>query len=224
MSQGNKAVAVYLNTGNPGKIAEYRQSLPDIKFVNVEVKENGGSFAANSFLKARGAWESSSQLGEMSEEGEVYWLGEDSGICVDCLNGGPGIYSKRIRSFRFSQTGEMSPGRVPEKVESNDRANCQYLLDLLAERGELKAGASARYRIALSVVDSKGELIDILEAECPISLVDDFCDEQGFGYDWIAVHEQKGHFGRISAEEKREVSHRGQVGRLFADWLKNQTK
>ena len=83
-----------LATHNPGKLKEMSAILaelgiqvvgPDELGIDVEVEETGTTFAENAMLKARAICAASG----------LPAIADDSGLCVDALNGGPGVYSAR---------------------------------------------------------------------------------------------------------------------------------
>ena len=106
-----------LATHNPGKLAEMRAILADLGVevispaeagVEVDVEETGATFAENAMLKAKA----------ICAAAGLPAIADDSGLCVDALNGGPGIYSARYG-------GE----------ELNDRQRCLLLLRSMRGQG-----------------------------------------------------------------------------------------
>src|SRR5690348_2539652 len=83
---------IILATSNTGKIREFQGFLPQLeiipqsKFNIPDVEETGLTFIENALLKARHA----SQLTQLPA------IADDSGICVDALNGAPGLHSARF--------------------------------------------------------------------------------------------------------------------------------
>ena len=120
-------------TNNRGKLKEFRALLQPVDLaapgdldLDLEVEENGGSFAANATLKAR-AFAAASGL---------VALADDSGLEVDALGGAPGIHSARYGG----------PGL-------DDMGRCRLLLDQLAEAG---GSRSARFRCCLVAASPDG--------------------------------------------------------------------
>ena len=81
-----------LASGNKHKIKEISQMLPEFEVVgykdfglDFEIEENGTTFYENALIKAK----------TVAETLNLPALSDDSGICVDALNGEPGIYSAR---------------------------------------------------------------------------------------------------------------------------------
>jgi XTP/dITP diphosphohydrolase len=153
--------------------------------------ETGSSFAENALTKARVA-------ARYTDEPS---LGEDSGIEVVALGGGPGI-----RSARYA--GEVA----------TDAENLSKLLHETAGAADRRAA----YRCALAFAEPDGEEI-VFEARCEGSLADGPRGEGGFGYDPIFVPADvigpERTMAELSAMEKNSVSHRGRAARLLLGWL-----
>ena len=88
---------VVVATGNPHKVAEIEailsKSLPDVRFVALgelgdypDPVEDGANFFENALIKARAA---------VAETGLPMAIADDSGLCVDALDGAPGVFSAR---------------------------------------------------------------------------------------------------------------------------------
>ena len=151
-----------------------------------EVAETGATFEANALLKARAVCAATG----------LPAVADDSGICVDELNGMPGILSARWA------------GR-----HGDDDANLQLLLDQLADTPDERLGAQFRCVIALVTPDGSEHVVD---GEMPGRLVRERQGSNGFGYDPIFVPDG---FTQTSAElsaaEKDAISHRGKALRAL---------
>ena len=151
-----------------------------------EVAETGATFEANALLKARAVCAATG----------LPAVADDSGICVDELNGIPGILSARWA------------GR-----HGDDDANLQLLLDQLADTPDERLGAQFRCVIALVTPDGSEHVV---EGEMPGRLVRERQGSNGFGYDPIFVPDG---FTQTSAElsaaEKDAISHRGKALRAL---------
>jgi XTP/dITP diphosphohydrolase len=155
-----------------------------------EVAETGATFEANALLKARAVCAATG----------LPAVADDSGICVDELNGMPGILSARWA------------GR-----HGDDDANLQLLLDQLADTPDERLGAQFRCVIALVTPDGSEHVV---EGEMRGRLVRERQGANGFGYDPIFVPDG---FTQTSAElsaaEKDAISHRGQALRALVPLL-----
>ena len=148
-----------------------------------DVVEDGTTFCENAALKAT---QTARFLGQWA-------LGEDSGLCVDALDGAPGIYSARF-------SGE----------EATDLANNQLLIEQLADVPAAKRGA--HYVCHVAVSDPEGGVRLSVEAHCHGRIVDEPRGENGFGYDpHFLLPEYHRTFGELAAVVKRHLSHRARA-------------
>lgn len=156
-----------------------------------EVAETGASFAANALLKARSA----------AEYTGMPAIADDSGLCVDALNGMPGIHSARWCGHH-----------------GDDAANLALLLGQLAETPAPRRGA--QFVCAAVVVDPVEGSEHIVEGVLEGRLADQPQGERGFGYDPIFIpHGEQRTTAEMSASEKDAISHRGQAFRGLAALL-----
>ena len=132
-------------SNNKGKIREYRELLEPLGYevmsqseagLTLEVEETGTTFAENSALKARAAYEI---LGSAV-------LADDSGLMVDALDGAPGVYSARY--------GELD----------TDEERCAYLLKNLENVPDDKRGA--RFVCTIHFIDTDGSEIAVEGKVC----------------------------------------------------------
>ncbi len=128
-------------------------------------------------------------------------IADDSGLCVDFLGGAPGIYSARY-------SGE----------HGNDKQNNEKLLKEL-ENVE-KEKRTAYFACSISCCFPDGREITA-EGKCYGYIGFEEQGDGGFGYDPLFITE-KGCFGQLSAEEKDEISHRGNALRELKEKLKSE--
>ena len=156
--------------------------------IDLEVEETGETFAENAMLKARA----------ICAAAGIPAIADDSGLCVDALNGGPGVYSARY--------GGESLG---------DKGRYQLLLNSM--RGQTTR--AAHFACAIACVFPDGRELTA-EGICPGTVAFAPMGEGGFGYDPIFfLPERAKTFAQLTEEEKAEVSHRGKALRLFAEKL-----
>ena len=159
-----------------------------------EVIEDGETFAENACKKAS---ETATQL-------DMWVLAEDSGLCVDALQGAPGIYSARF-------AGEPT----------DDSRNNQKLMEMLGETPPEKRSAHYVCHIALS--DTSGTIQLQAEGRCYGQITNEARGTNGFGYDpYFLIPEYHKTFGELSSLVKRELSHRAQAFRLFFQLLRRE--
>jgi XTP/dITP diphosphohydrolase len=191
---------VFLASRNAKKIEEMRRildrHLPGIQVLGLddvaaydEPVEDQPSFEGNALLKARAG---------LSATG-LPSLADDSGLCVDALNGMPGVLSARWSG--------------PPK---DDHRNNTLLLAQLADTPDRRRGA--QFRCAVAFVHPDGGQ-KITTGEMPGRVIHDVRGDGGFGYDVLFVpDEQDGELtsAELTAEEKDLISHRGHALRAIA--------
>lgn len=155
-----------------------------------DVEETGTTFEENAKLKAVAGCEDSG----------IACIADDSGLCVDFLNGEPGVYSARY-----------SGGH------GNDEANIDKVLEKL--EGVPTAERTASFVCAACCAFPDGRTITV-KGECRGEILTERHGKGGFGYDPIFKSGNR-LFGEISSEEKDSLSHRGKALRLMAEELKN---
>ncbi len=171
-------------SGNKNKLREIAEIFEAFEVVSQkemgfdeDVEETGSTFAENALIKARAA---SKALGVMA-------LADDSGLCVDALNGAPGIYSARYCGHHGS-----------------DQEN----RDLLLKNMEGIENRKAYFMSAIALVYPDGREY-VAEGRTYGSILSEEVGSGGFGYDCIFKSDDLGKsFGVASAEEKNAVSHR----------------
>jgi XTP/dITP diphosphohydrolase len=189
-----------LATRNPGKIREYRELLRDVPFtiatleeegVQLEVKEEGGSFEENASLKAR-AYASASGL---------LTLADDSGIEVEALGGGPGPLSARYAGPHASDEERLA-------------------LLLRALEGVPWERRRARFRCVIAIATPQGE-VRTVEGIREGVVAFEPRGENGFGYDPIFYLPELGKtMAQLPLEEKNRLSHRAEAARKAAQLLR----
>jgi XTP/dITP diphosphohydrolase len=188
---------VVLATRNAHKIAELGQILGAlgvaVELVGLdaypdapEVAETGETFAANALLKAEA----------VAAATGLPAIADDSGLCVDALNGMPGIYSAR-----WSGGG-------------GDAANLDLVLAQIADVPDERRGAAFRCAAALAV---PGRTAEVAEGEVRGRLLRERRGTNGFGYDPIFVPDGESRTtAEMGADEKNALSHRGRAFRVLA--------
>ena len=156
-------------------------SAKDAGVVLDEVDETGTTFCENAFLKASAAFEKTGMPA----------VADDSGICVDALDGRPGIFSARYS---------------PEDCVTDEDRTAKILEEL---HGVPDENRGAHYTCAICCILPDGSKIEI-EETCKGKIGYEFIGDGGFGYDPIFFFGDKT-FAQISGEEKDKVSHRGKA-------------
>ncbi len=161
----------------------------DLETQMPDVVEDGTSFEENALIKAR--------TGVLFSQ--LPCVSDDSGICVDYLNGAPGIFSARY-------AGE----------HGDDKANNQKLLAEL--NGVPYEKRTGRYVCAIACVFPDGREFTV-RGEVEGIIAESEKGSNGFGYDPLFISEI-GRFSEVSAEAKNEISHRGIAIKKFTEEVK----
>ena len=181
-------------SGNKAKLREVREILSDYIIIPAleagytgEPIENGTSFYENALIKAR----------EVALALNLPALADDSGICVDALNGAPGIFSARYAG------------------DGDDEHNN----DLLLENLKGAKNRDAKYVCAMVYYEPSGKIY-FAEGEAKGKILAERDGENGFGYDPIfySYDLNKG-LGVASQEEKNSISHRARALRILLEKL-----
>lgn len=186
-------------TKNNGKLLEFKRMLEPLGIEAVsqldcgiaeQAEENGTTFEENARLKAKFIFD---QTG-------LPTLADDSGLCVDALDGRPGIYSARYGG----------PGLT-------DKDRVQKLLTELDGVPEIKR--TGRFACAISVIFPEEEWLIFEVCEGTIAFAPS--GERGFGYDPVFLAGGKS-FSELGDTEKDAISHRGKALRELVRRLKSK--
>jgi XTP/dITP diphosphohydrolase len=190
-------VTLVLATRNPGKVAEMQRLLASTStsveirsvadFGLADVEESGATFEENAILKAT----------TIARATGFPAMADDSGLCVDALNGAPGIFSARWSG-----------------VHGNDQANIDRVLEQLKYVSDENRSAHFVCVIALARPDGtsttvRGELFGVIRRARS--------GANGFGYD--PIFQPTGYditLAEMSPDRKDQMSHRGAALRKIA--------
>ena len=190
---------IVLATSNPHKVEEINaitQGL-GVEFVmppeGFDPVEDADTFEENALIKAQDAH----KLTNMPT------LADDSGLCVDFLNGGPGIYSARYAN--------TSKGRI------------EKLLNELKNVPEENRGA--KFVCAMALLDENGEILFSDRGECFGKIGYEPKGQNGFGYDPVFIVKDTGlAMAELPEEEKNSISHRGLALQKLIKYLQTSNK
>ena len=191
-------------TGNPGKLKELRRILEAQGHtvlsqkelgIALEPEETGTTFAENALIKAR----------EICRASGLPTIADDSGLCVDALDGAPGVYSARYC------------GHHGDDEANNDR--------LLEQMRQVPAGQrGAKFVSAVCLMLPTGRHLTCM-GECPGRIAARrLPGDYGFGYDPLFVPDACGvgrtetrpnvegrSYAQLTPDEKDAISHRGRA-------------
>ena len=191
-------------SGNKGKLAEIEQILsglnvlvlPQSEFDFKPAEETGATFLENALLKAERA----------ARETGLMAIADDSGLCVDALDGRPGVYSARYAG-----------------ADARDEDNVAKLLDEL--RDEKGGGRGARFHcVAVVVFPDEAREPLVAEGEWRGSIAERQSGNGGFGYDPVFYDETAGKTAaEMAPDEKNSHSHRGKAFRELERLLRDES-
>ena len=192
-----------LATSNKDKAREIAEILDGTPFVVTTMKEegfdpdiveDGKTFEENALIKARTV--------HALAKG-AYVMADDSGLCIDALDGAPGIYSARF-------CGEDST--YPEKFAK--------IFEMLKDVPEEKR--TAKFVCSIAVVRPDGSEFTVRGEICGV-LHEKPMGDGGFGYDPIFYVPEFGMTtAQMTKEQKNSISHRGKASRAMAEKLKEE--
>ena len=200
-----KELKLILATSNKDKVREIGEILGDTPFVAVSMRdegfdpdivEDGKTFEENALIKARAVH---------ALAPDAYVMADDSGLCIDALDGAPGIYSARF-------CGENST--YPEKFAK--------IFEMLKDVPEDKR--TAKFVCSIAVVRPDGSEFTVRGEICGV-LHEKPMGDGGFGYDPIFYVPEFGMTtAQMTKEQKNSISHRGKASRAMAEKLKEELK
>jgi len=185
---------IIIASHNPGKVKEINILLNDIgieaspisSFSNIEPIENGNSFEENALIKARNAKNLSNATS----------LADDSGLCIEALNGDPGIYSARWAGIE--KNFNLAMALIEKKLQGINNKKAYFIC-------------------ALALVNEKNEEY-VFEGRINGAIIFPQRGTMGFGYDPIFIPENHTiTFGEMSPEEKDLISHRSKAFKKFKE-------
>jgi XTP/dITP diphosphohydrolase len=196
---------VLVATRNKGKTKEFREAfrkigieikdLSDTEGIPV-IEETGTTFAENAYIKAK----------TVADIVGMPVLADDSGICVDALDGAPGVYSARYAGEEATdRDNNVKLLRELEAILSQGAANQEFL-------------SAARFVCSLVLFDPQdGSRLEV-EGSVEGLILRNPRGTDGFGYDplfWLPSHGRS--MAELSIEEKNAISHRGQALRKLLE-------
>jgi len=167
--------------------------IPSEREIAFDPEETAMTFRENALLKAR-------ELKKLINKNEPV-IADDSGLCVDALDGRPGVFSARY-------------GETSERKLTSGEQNLLLLEELNNTRKR-----SARFVCAMVLLLDNDRFFivqETLEGEI-VKSADYAKGDGGFGYDPIFLLPESGRtLAELSAEEKNSISHRGKAGKQIA--------
>lgn len=179
-------------TGNPHKLKEIKEIAgnTNIEFIlpaeGFNPIENGQTFEENSLIKAK----------EAARVSKMISLADDSGLCVEALNGAPGIHSAR-----YADTPQARIDKLLKALEPFENRKAEFVC-------------------AMTLVDKNGKILHTTKGICKGEIAKSQSGDGGFGYDPIFLVEGKNQtMAELSEQEKNKISHRGKALRKLIELL-----
>lgn len=195
----NVPTKILIATGNQGKVREIKDLVKDLpvkllSFADLdevpEVEEDGFTFEENALKKAR----------TLAQLTGLVTLADDSGLCVDALDGRPGVLSARY-------AGE----------DASDEEKCLRILEEMREVPDRLR--TAQFVCVIALVDPEADE-KLFRGVCEGRINHEPVGSEGFGYDPVFYSPEAGcTFAQMDRDAKNRVSHRGRALRLLVDYL-----
>ena len=192
---------IIIGSNNKGKIKELKDILNNDNYdiismkdagLNIEVEEDGETFEENAYKKA-------SEVFKITGEAT---LADDSGLCVEALNGEPGVFSARYAG---------------EDANDDDRIN------KLLKNMEVEKNRKAKFVCSIVLIDNKGKKHSFI-GECGGEIAYQKKGLNGFGYDPVFIpNGYNKTFAEMNDIEKNNISHRGIAMRKLCEFLNKKT-
>ncbi|HNY17156.1 MAG TPA: RdgB/HAM1 family non-canonical purine NTP pyrophosphatase [Treponemataceae bacterium] len=192
---------IYFATGNAHKREELARILSDHEIVMpsdegiaFDPEETEATFFGNSVLKARALYELT----------HCPVIADDSGLCVDALDGAPGILSARYGSEGGKKLDSTARNELLlSRMRGIENRTCRFVCNMVLYLGP------DRFFSAQETLEG--------------SLIDRMRGSGGFGYDPLVLIPELGlTVAELSPEKKDELSHRGKAGRVIARLLSSR--
>lgn len=185
---------IVLATSNKHKVQEINDMISGtgIEFIlpsgDFDPVEDGETFEDNSLIKAKEAWKVS----------KTWTLADDSGLCINALDGRPGIHSAR-----YAETPAKRIDRVLGEMKGIENREAQFVC-------------------AMTLINPQGEVELACRGVCDGSISEAPRGENGFGYDPIFLIKGTNiTMAELSEEEKNKISHRSNALRKVIEHLSN---
>ena len=189
---------IVVATNNSGKLREIKEILKDYEIIslrdlnlNIKIMEDGKTFKENALKKAK----------EVFRRTNIPSIADDSGLCIDSLNGFPGINTARF---------------LGESASDNDRNN--YILEKMKDKKESER--TAKVVCSIAYVDEKNEYVveGVIKGKIPYQKR----GNNGFGFDSIFELDNGKTLAELEEYEKNNVSSRKIALKKLESLLKNQ--
>ena len=196
---------IIMATNNEGKIRELKKLLSKYEILSQKeagiedlyVEENGETFEENAIIKVNSIKD---LVGT-----NVYIIAEDSGICVEALNGYPGTKTKRAASEEL--------GREVSNEERNT---------IILEKMVNNTNRKIIWQTVIALIDDDGS-IKTFKGEVEGKVAEKLAGENGFGFDPLFyIEEENKTLAQMSFEEKENYSARKRAVEKLIKYLEEK--
>lgn len=198
---------IIMATNNPGKILELKKMLKDYDVISqkeagiedLNVDENGKTFEDNALIKVK-------SIKDIVNE-KAYIIAEDSGICIDCLDGYPGVKSKRAASEELGK-------------EVSDFERNEFYIRKVGNNNNRKV----IWQTAVALIELDGSIKTFI-GEVEGIIPNEQLGEGGFGFDPIFyIKEESKTLAQMNFEEKEKYSARKRAIEKLVKYLEQKNK
>ncbi|PAF53326.1 non-canonical purine NTP pyrophosphatase, RdgB/HAM1 family [Helicobacter sp. 13S00482-2] len=201
---------IFIASSNQGKIKEIQGIFKDYtiiadasKFEHLKVEENADSFEGNAMIKAKAL------INLIDDSSNFLAMADDSGLCIDGLDGEPGIYSARYANIKSGILGN-----------SSDISNIECVIENMKKKS--LQNSKAKFVACIAIIGNiNGKHIEFISrGELEGEIINNPRGKNGFGYDPIFI--PLGHcktLGELEPEEKNKISHRKKALEKIKDFL-----
>ncbi len=211
-------INILIATGNTHKFHEIETIIGNYAGLNlvyldksfqVEIIENGRTYKENAKIKVEGYLKFLNENPELNSEMSLdYIAGEDSGLEVGCLGGGPGLFTARY-------AGE----------NASDIENINKLLDTMRAKKDCIENRRAKFVCLACLYDIKRDKFRYLDGELNGLVSHEISGLNGFGYDPVFFVPELGKtLAQIDSSEKNKISHRAIAFKQVAEAIKERER
>lgn len=196
---------IIMATNNKGKIEELKKMLSKYEILSqkeagiedLDVEENGETFEENAIIKVN-------SIRNLVDK-EAYIIAEDSGICIEALDGYPGTKTKRAAQEELGR-----------KVTNEERNN------IILEKMVNNTNRKIVWQTVIALIDDDGK-IKTFKGEVEGKVAEKLAGDNGFGFDPLFyIEEEKKTLAQMTFEEKEKYSARKRAVETLMKYLQEK--
>ena len=196
---------IIMATNNKGKIEELKKMLSKYEILSqkeagiedLDVEENGETFEENAIIKVN-------SIRNLVDK-EAYIIAEDSGICIEALDGYPGTKTKRVAQEELG------------REETNEERN-----NIILEKMVNNTNRKIVWQTVIALIDDDGK-IKTFKGEVEGKVAEKLAGDNGFGFDPLFyIEEEKKTLAQMTFEEKEKYSARKRAVETLMKYLQEK--